>query len=201
MKKYIRNIYAGVCVAALALSASSCGSDYLDTLPTSSVGTGTAVGSTENAIKALNGIARTMTTQQYMFSQGFCGENYIMNKMECYPSQNYLYNYYAAGWAPLINAQFNARTSSSYNSYAWYYYYTLIGNANTIIANIDAAAGTDSEKQFVKASALTFRAYAYEKLMHYYCVRWQDSSNGSARGVVLRLDESTGGLPYSTMAE
>lgn len=201
MKKYIRNIYAGVCFAALAFSASSCGSDYLDTLPSSSVGTGTALGSTENAIKALNGIARTMTTQQYMFSQGFCGENYIMNKMECYPSQNYLYNYYAAGWAPLINAQFNARTNSAYNSYGWYYYYTLIGNANTIIANIDAAEGTDSEKQFIKASALTFRAYAYEKLMHYYCVRWQDSSNGSARGVVLRLDESTGGLPYSTMAE
>lgn len=201
MKNYIRYIYAGVCACAFAATATSCGSDYLDTVPTSSVGTSTAIGTTENAMKALNGIARLMTTQHSYFGGGFCGENYIMIKMESYPSQNYLYNYYAQGWAPLINAEFNARTSSAYDAYAWYYYYSLIGGANTIITNIDAAAGTDREKQFIKASALTFRAYAYEKLMHYYCVRWQDSSNGSARGVVLRLDESTGGLPYSTMAE
>lgn len=165
----MNKLCVGLFSFALTAGMVSCSDDYLDTTPTSSVGTSTAMGTTENAMKALNGIARMMTTQHYMFSQGFAGENYIMNKMECYPSENYLYNYYAAGWAPLINAQFNNRTTSSYNAYAWYYYYSLIGSANSIIANIDAAAGTDSEKQFIKASALTFRAYAFEKLAHYYC--------------------------------
>ena len=201
MKIYMNKLCVGLFSFALTAGMVSCSDDYLDTTPTSSVGTSTAMGTTENAMKALNGIARMMTTQHYMFSQGFAGENYIMNKMECYPSENYLYNYYAAGWAPLINAQFNNRTTSSYNAYAWYYYYSLIGSANSIIANIDAAAGTDSEKQFIKASALTFRAYAFEKLAHYYCVRWQDSNNGSAQGLILRTDESTGGMPYSTMSE
>lgn len=83
----------------------------------------------------------------------------------------------------------------------WYYYYTIIGNANTIIANIDDADGTEADKAFIKASALTFRAYAFEKLAHYYCWRWQDSNNGASQGLVLRLDESTGSIPYSTLAE
>lgn len=201
MKKIINKIGAAALMMAVAASTVSCSSDYLDTNPTSSVGSSQAIGSAEFAMKALNGIASSMSTQQYMFSQGFCGENYIMNKMECYPSQNYLYNYYAAGWAPLINAEWNNRTNSSYNSYAWYYYYNLIGQANSIIVNIDAATGTDEEKAFVKASALTFRAYAYEKLCHYYCVRWQDSNNGAADGLILQLDESTDGKPRATMNE
>ncbi len=56
------------------------------------------------------------------------------------------------------------------------------------------------EKDFVKASALTFRAYAFEKLVHYYCWRWQDSNNGASQGLVLRIDESTGGQGYATLA-
>jgi hypothetical protein len=58
-----------------------------------------------------------------------------------------------------------------------------------------------SDRMMEKASALTFRAYSFEKLLHYYAPRWQDSNNGKALGIVLRLDESVGGLPQSTMAE
>ena len=117
------------------------------------------------------------------------------------PSQNYNYNYYASGWSPLHNQQFHNRTNTIYDGYAWYYYYQLIGQANTIIAHIDAAAGSESDKKFIKASALAFRAYSYEKLIHYYCYRWQDSNNGASQGVVLRLDESTGDAPFATLAE
>lgn len=56
------------------------------------------------------------------------------------------------------------------------------------------------DRKFIKASALTFRAYAYEKLMHYY-YRWQDSNNGTSTGLPLRLDTSTGNLKASTLAE
>lgn len=48
---------------------------------------------------------------------------------------------------------------------------------------------------------MTFRAYAFEKLIHYYCWRWQDSNNGASQGLILRLDESTGSMPYSTLAK
>ena len=200
MKKIINKLFAGSLLAGMML-LSSCAGDYLDTAPTDSTGATDAVGTTANAMKALNGIAKIMTTQHSYFGGGFAGENNIMIQYESYPSENYNYNYYASGWSPIFNQEFHTRTNSIYDAYAWYYYYTIAGNANTILANIDNAEGTEAERNFVKASALTFRAYAFEKLVHYYCWRWQDSNNGASQGIVLRLDESTGGQGYATLAE
>lgn len=200
MKKIINKLFAGSLLAGMML-VSSCAGDYLDTAPTDSTGATDAVGTTANAMKALNGIAKIMTTQHSYFGGGFAGENNIMIQYESYPSENYNYNYYASGWSHIFNQEFHTRTNSIYDAYAWYYYYTIAGNANTILANIDNAEGTEAERNFVKASALTFRAYAFEKLVHYYCWRWQDSNNGASQGIVLRLDESTGGQGYATLAE
>lgn len=200
MKNYINKIF-GCAILASATLLASCGSDYLETKPTASVFSTEAVATTDMAYKALNGIARCQTTQHYAYSQGFAGENAIMRLYENLPSQNYNYNYYASGWAPIHNQTFHNRTSTIYDAYAWYYYYQLIGQANRIIAHIDAATGSDEDKKFIKASALAFRAYSYEKLIHYYCYRWQDSNNGASQGVVLRLDESTGDAPFATLAE
>ena len=200
MKKIINKLFAGSLLAGMML-VSSCAGDYLDTAPTDSTGATDAVGTTANAMKALNGIAKIMTTQHSYFGGGFAGENNIMIQYESYQSENYNYNYYASGWSPIFNQEFHTRTNSIYDAYAWYYYYTIAGNANTILANIDNAEGTEAERNFVKASALTFRAYAFEKLVHYYCWRWQDSNNGASQGIVLRLDESTGGQGYATLAE
>ncbi|MCI6119697.1 MAG: RagB/SusD family nutrient uptake outer membrane protein [Prevotella sp.] len=196
-----KNILIAGLVASTALAMTSCGSDYLETSPSESVSTGQAVGSTTNAYKALNGIAKTMSTQQYAWSQGCAGEDRIISLYENYPSQDYIYNYYAAGWGPIMNIQYNTRNNTSYAAYPWYYYYTIIGQANSIICNINNATGPESEKNFDKASALTYRAYGYEKLLHYYCPRWKESGNGSAEGLPLRVDESTGDLAPSTMAE
>ncbi|WP_288895404.1 RagB/SusD family nutrient uptake outer membrane protein [uncultured Bacteroides sp.] len=200
MKKIINKLFAGSLLAGMML-VSSCAGDYLDTAPTDSTGATDAVGTTANAMKALNGIAKIMTTQHSYFGVGFAGENNIMIQYESYPSENYNYNVYASGWSPIFNQEFHTRTNSIYDAYAWYYYYTIAGNANTILANIDNAEGTEAERNFVKASALTFRAYAFEKLVHYYCWRWQDSNNGASQGIVLRLDESTDGQGYATLAE
>ena len=200
MKKIINKLFAGSLLAGMML-VSSCAGDYLDTAPTDSTGATDAVGTTANAMKALNGIAKIMTTQHSYFGGGFAGENNIMIQYESYPSENYNYNYYASGWSPIFNQESHTRTNSIYDAYAWYYYYTIAGNANTILANIDNAEGTEAERNFVKASALTFRAYAFEKLIHYYCWRWQDSNNGASQGIVLRLDESTDGQGYATLAE
>ncbi len=200
MKRYINNVIVSLTLISAPLLV-SCSSDYLDTAPTESVSTGDAVGNADNAYKALNGIAKTMSTQQYAWSQGCAGENRVMVIYENYPSQDYFYNYYAQGWAPIMNLKYSLRNNTSYDAYPWYYYYTIIGQANTIIAHIDDATGDDEQKTYVKASALTFRAYAFEKLMHYYAPRWQDSNNGSALGVILRLDESVDGLAQSTVAE
>ena len=88
-----------------------------------------------------------------------------------------------------------------YDYYPWFYYYKVIGNANSVICRTDDAAGTDNEKAFLKAQALTFRAYCYSQLLQLYSKRWMDSNNGSSRGVVLRIDESKDELPTSTQAQ
>lgn len=199
MKKINYILAGGLALGVVAMT--SCGSDYLNTTPTQSVGTSTAVGTADNAYKALNGIARTMSTQQYAYSQGCAGENRIISVYENYPSQNYLYNAYASGWANIMNLKYSRRDNSTFAAYPYNYYYNIIGQANSIIAHIDDATGDENKKQYVKAAALTFRAYAYEKLLHYYAPRWQDSSNGSTKVLPLRLDESTGDLAPSTMAD
>ena len=200
MKYSINKFTAGALFAVAAMTV-SCSSDYLNTSPSESVEPGAAYSTTSNAYNTLNGIAKVMTTQQSYYTQGFAGENAIIRLFECLPSQNYNYNAYAAGWAPLHNQTFHFQSTRIYDSYAWTYYYQIITNANALLENIDKAKGPDSERQFIKASALTFRAYAFEKLAHYYCYRWQDSNNGASRGLPLRLDTSTGELKASTLAE
>ena len=109
MKNYINKIF-GCAILASATMLASCGSDYLETKPTSSVGSENAVATTEMAYMALNGIARCQTTQHYAFTQGFAGENAIMRLYENLPSQNYNYNAYASGWAPIHNQQLDRKS-------------------------------------------------------------------------------------------
>lgn len=178
----------------------SCKESYLDTNPTDSVSDVMAISTTANAYNALNGIAWSMVTQQSNYSS-HAGEDAIINLWENRPSQNFNHNNFAPGWDVIFNQEWHTRTNSIYDSYAWYYYYQIITQANVIIAHIGSAEGPESEKEFIKGSALTFRAFAFEKLAHYYCYRWEDSNNGASQGLVLRLDESTGDLGYSTLAE
>lgn len=180
---------------------SSCSKDYLDTMPTTEVGTGTVTSTTSNAIAGLNGIAKAMTTQHAGVGYGSSGEGRIMRLYENYPSENFYFNAYASGWANLHNMKLFSNALSGYNWYAWYYYYQLITNANTIILGSDNIDGTEQEKNYVKAAALTFRAYSYEKLLRYYAPRWLDSNNGAERGLPLRLDDSLGDLAPSSVAE
>lgn len=56
-----------------------------------------------------------------------------------------------------------------------------------IIAHVDAAVGSDADKQFIKAQALTFRAYAYSQLIQLYSYRWADTNGGATNGVILRV--------------
>lgn len=191
----IRNIFL-VLVGLVLLGA--CEKDYLDTKPTSSTATPTIFETTKNAALAINGINKLMT-RQFLGSQGFNGEGTIKMYYGNYPGNHFYVN--LPGWAPIINFTYMENTTSIYLYYPWYYYYMIIGNANAIIVNIEDAEGPQDEKDFIKAQALTFRAYSYFMLSQLYGERWKESNNGSSNCVVLRLDTSTGDIPLSTLAE
>ena len=152
MKNYINKIF-GCAILASATMLASCGSDYLETKPTSSVGSENAVATTEMAYMALNGIARCQTTQHYAFTQGFAGENAIMRLYRelAKPENSDLMPMHLVRTLS-HNQQFHNRTNTIYDGYTGIII-KLIGQANTIIARIDAAAaGNESDKKFIKAS-------------------------------------------------
>lgn len=192
MKKYI------VLLSIAALGFTACEKTYLETKPEDQTGTSTILGSTENAEMAINGICKAMTNQ-YLSTQGLNGEGTILNWYGTFTG-NDAQKSNQTGWAPLWNSTYHLNKSSIYLYYPWFYYYKLISNANAIICNIDAAAGTETDKEFLKAQALTFRAYSFFRLTQLYCHRWKDEQ-GNCPGIVLRLDQSTGDFPLSTLAE
>lgn len=188
-------------LAYLVLSVflfSSCEKEYLDTKPTSDTATSTIFETTDNAALAINGINKLMTVQ-LLGSQGFNGEGTIKMYYGNYPGNHFFLN--LASWAVIINGDYHENISSIYDYYPWYYYYMIIGNANLVINYIDDAVGTDADKQFIKAQALTFRAYSFFMLSQLYCNRWSDSNNGATDGLVLRTDVSTGDLALSTLGQ
>jgi starch-binding outer membrane protein, SusD/RagB family len=180
------------------LAWTGCSEDYLDTAPTDNVGTSTVFETTANGKLAINGIAKMMT-KQYLSTQGFNGEGTIKMYYGNYPGNDFFVN--LSGWSAIINSDFHENITSIYCYYPWYYYYKLIGNANAVVAYIDGAAGTQSERDFIKAQALTFRAYSFFMLSQVYCKRWIDSNSGASDGLVLRTDLSTGNMALSSLAK
>jgi hypothetical protein len=181
-----------------ALIVASCDKEYLDTTPTSSTDVSTLFKTTDEAKLAINGIAKLMS-KQYLGSQGFNGEGTVKMYNGNYPGNHFTVN--LPGWATIINGDYNTRLTSIYCYYPWYYYYRIIGNANTVIVNIEGAEGPEGEKQYIKAQALSYRAYAFTMLAQLYCLRWSDSNNGASLGLILRLDTGDEEMPRSTLAE
>ena len=192
MKKYI------FILSIAALGFTACEKEYLETAPEDQMGTATILSTTEYAEMALNGVCRAMS-QQYLSTQGLNGEGTILNWYGTFTG-NDAQKCNQTGWAALWNSTYHLQKSSIYLYYPWFYYYKLVSNANAIICNIDAAEGPDSEKAFLKAQALTFRAYSFFRLSQLYSHRWKDEQ-GNTPGIVLRLDQSTGDCPLSTLAE
>ena len=113
MKIFKYLLIAGI--AALGLS--SCSSDYLDTAPTAETGTATAFETTDNVKLAINGCARVMMNQ-YLGTQGMCGEGCIKMWYGNYPGQDFYVN--LNGWALLINQNNHDTPTSLYTYYPWF---------------------------------------------------------------------------------
>ncbi|RYF24532.1 MAG: RagB/SusD family nutrient uptake outer membrane protein [Flavobacteriales bacterium] len=193
--KFINRYLSAIIVITLV---ASCKKEYLDTAPTASTSPATVFETTESASYAINGIAKLMT-QQKLQIQGMNGEGTIKMLYGNYAGADFGLN--LPGWSSVINLEYVANPNSTYVIYPWYYYYAIIANANAIILNVDKASGAEADKQFIKAQALTFRAYSYTMLAQLYGKRWADSQNGETAAVVLRVDETTGDIPLSTLKQ
>ncbi|MFA6276721.1 MAG: RagB/SusD family nutrient uptake outer membrane protein [Pedobacter sp.] len=170
MKKII--IFSSVVVL---LAASSCKKDYLNVSPTDKIDDSAVFTSTSNANIALNGIYRYMferTTTTSSNAQGKPGVGGILLAVDFMGED--LHQATATWFTSTGEGNYVAPRTDTHPSNVWVFrtFFRMIGNANAIIDNIDNASGTQSEKNRIKAEALTLRAYAYSYLVQFYGKRY-----------------------------
>lgn len=184
----------------MTLLGTSCSSDYLDLAPQTTPSPSTLISSTENAEYAINGLGRLLSTQ-FLSTQGCSGEGGMFLWYGELAGHDLVMPRYNSTWYTYANFTNMTLSDKTMSAYGWIYNYKMIANANVIINNIDGATGTEAERQFIKAQALTFRANAYLWLVQTYSKRWVDSNNGSSRGVVIRTGTQPDDEECATVAE
>ena len=191
-----------IALALAVLVSFGCSKDYLDTYPTSSTSPGTIFESTDAAAVAVNGLNKLMRRQYGAYGQGYNGEGTVRLYVGDYLGAN-LMKGNSTSFLNSANGNLYVSNTSSLGGYSWYYYYMVIGNANTLIKNIDEAEGTDGDRAYIKAQALCYRAYCYFNLVQIFGRRWSDGSDKPS--CVLRLtgdepdnlDRATSGEVYA----
>lgn len=179
-----------------------CKKEYLDTKPTDRVPEADIFGSVEKITLALQG------TYQNLFAFGTNGQgghdnygqkswdlaNDLMGNDMIVHTQGY-------GWynTDYQYTEFQRETVGRQPQNAWEYYYTIIGQANAIIRNIDGATGAAADKDRIKGEALGIRAYALYFLANY----WQQTFKGNETkpGVPIPLENDLDDHPRGTLQD
>lgn len=200
----IKALYIGCAAVALGGMFSSCSDSYLDVKPETDINE-SMLGDPSVAYTALEGVYESMNHpwEGIDFNQNV-GEpyiNYLMNDCTGNDLVSGLWNNPGnpglAVW-PRMGAD-----NDWVAAFPWAYYYGIIGEANRIISAITATSSegevADLSLYFYKAGALTVRAHGYTRLLTYYGNRWEDSDNGNAYCIPLRLGGLEEKCPLSTM--
>lgn len=174
-----------IALSIAALVSFGCAQDYLETFPSSSTSPATIFETTENAAMAVNGLNKVMYAQYSAYGQGYNGEGTVRLYFGEFLGDNLMKSAYTS-FMNSANGNLYTSVTATLGGYAWYYYYRLIGNANSIIVNIDDASGKQEDRDYIKAQALCYRAYAYSNLVQIYGRRWSDGSDKPS--CILRLE-------------
>lgn len=183
----------------LALMFGSCKKDYLETNPTDAVSNGTIFKTTDGAYTALNGMYRSMYAAEGSQMFGQKSIDLALDMM----GNDMVRNTTGSGWFlgdyDYTDAT-STRSSVDYRPYGvWNYYYTQINNANLILKYIDAASGSEKDKNNLKGQALAMRAYSYFYLINMFQHGYK--GNESKPGVPLYTEPTKEGKPRGTVQD
>lgn len=188
------------CLSVAVLVMTGCKKEYLQLDPPEVLTPANIFSTTKNAYAALNGINRLLYVQWYS-NQATGGQSGNMIYMDVL-GEDYVMTANANGWFIGEYRWLNHRSdASSINRFNYQFYYTIIGNANQIIANIDNAVGPDADKKTIKGQALAYRAWAYFQAIQLFGERFDKTKANDGLGLSLVLEPKTGALPRSTVAE
>ncbi len=152
-------------IFAISLGLSSCSEDFLQTVPTDSVSTEIALGSTDNMMLAINGIHRAMYAQNGLIS-AYAGQQFMIPTAE-YGASDALHSTTGNGWHR-ARLQWDMHTSATRSDveYVWFFNYNIIGSANNIINASEDLQSSDDLNNILG------QAYAYRAWAHFNLVRW-----------------------------
>ncbi|HEV7329890.1 MAG TPA: RagB/SusD family nutrient uptake outer membrane protein [Flavisolibacter sp.] len=179
----------------------SCKKDFLDTGPTNSVDDSAIFTTTTNAANVLNGVYRYLwnrySTQNQPGQGGMMLQLDFMGE-DIHQAAGSWYTNSANGTGNWVN---HKNDTYIWTEFPFRLYYRVVGNANALIENIDAASGSDAEKNQLKAEAKTMRAWAYFNLVQLFGKRYQAGTTNSQLGVSMPLSAKEVKLPRATVEE
>ncbi|WP_164111096.1 MULTISPECIES: RagB/SusD family nutrient uptake outer membrane protein [Sphingobacterium] len=201
--KLIKRLYIKSGIVSTALSVLilvGCKKDFLQKDPTSRIAPSTTFATTKNAYAAINGMHKLMY-QQWYSNQAAGGQSGNMLYMEVL-GEDYVMTGAANGF---FNSEYKWQSHRNINAsiltFNYGFYYALIGNANEIITNIDAAVGPQEEKNFLKAQALSYRAWSYYQMVQLFGKRYVKGGDNSSMGMSLILEKTVGAIPRNSVEE
>ncbi|GHT15214.1 membrane protein [Bacteroidia bacterium] len=195
MKKLISIVLLG----AITVVIPSCDKDFMELSPHDAIDKELAFVSTQSAMGALNGIHRLMY-EKFNDDQPSGGHGIIMHMMDLlgedmplHARPNTLGGFYQ--WtSPGIE-------TGAETALVWQFYYRIIANTNLIIGNIDAAEGTQAERDMIKGQALVYRAWAHFMLVQVYGKRYDPKGTNDNLGVPIMTFESPESKARNTVAK
>ncbi|UEG54822.1 RagB/SusD family nutrient uptake outer membrane protein [Mucilaginibacter daejeonensis] len=173
-------------VAVLTLSA--CSDDFFETSPSGDLTGSETYSSTKNIDALINGTLRylmeTSTSQDnpglsaITLTHEVMGEDAIARDgvygfRDSYPYRD-----------PFDNTTRRAL-------FFWSFQYKVIDNCNNILANVDAASGTEAERRYLKGQAYVLRGFVYLNLVRQYQFTYAKDRNAKAVPVYTKPTDPT----------
>ncbi|MDR1592963.1 MAG: RagB/SusD family nutrient uptake outer membrane protein [Prevotellaceae bacterium] len=203
MKKFIYIII----VSLTAFFSTSCNEEFLETKPTTKMSgdgmfsTGTA------ALVPLNGIYRMMYTQGWSTTGNTqqCDGLVAWNLMADLMGEDMVMKAQGSGWY-WFDCVYNVKsryTSSAWRSYdVWNGFYTLISNANYIIAAEETMTGDTKDVNYAIGQAYAIRAYCYHYLAMIFARTYKGHEGDPCVPIYTEPSVAgTPGKPRSTVGE
>lgn len=186
--------------ALLTLGFTSCKEEFLEKVPTAIVSPETVFATTDNAYATINGMHRNLYRQWYS-RQSEGGQSGNIIYMEAL-GEDLVMTDQSNGWfISEYRWQQHRDVESNLVRFNYGFYYAFIGNSNMILANIDEAEGPDEDRDFIKAQALTYRAWSYFQMIQLYADRYVKGGDNSGLGLSLILEPTEGAVPRNTVEE
>lgn len=179
----MKNIITALTITVLFLLP-SCSSDFLETKSTQGIGKDEAFATTDNARAALNGLHRLMyypgSSQNYMGFETMMMMNDMMGEDLVFTKSQTLF-LTAYKW------QLHRTESSAMLNWCFRFFYTLLYNANAIIANTPDAVGEQEDRDEIIGQALAYRAFLHFNTVQLWAERYVPGQQNMQPGIPLMM--------------